>query len=201
MGVTGGELSMVRDEWPAVADIGGNDSITQIHVGGLLTRNKIPYRLDGSKIYYLHVPPIDATRAVALIQSDAPAWGYSIGVYDPPGTDNRIDYLAQQTQETATRLLGIPYESVISLPEYAENVNLGAALRQFAEEGKAYPIVSEIRSVVRLYLDDSGNTQTGDEFEIILQATSDTTAPRLSVSGQVWDHGKGVTLFGSSESA
>jgi hypothetical protein len=70
-----------------IASFSGFDMITAMHVGSLLTSNKVPFYMMGSKTWGIFVKNTDVSRALQILRADATNMQYYLTVYEHQDAD------------------------------------------------------------------------------------------------------------------
>jgi hypothetical protein len=83
---------MWRKGWTSIAELSGSDRDTQSHVEHLLSTNRIPNAIEGSKSYFVFVPSEMNQSAIKLLHADARCGNYSIRIVRSIDSDEYVQY-------------------------------------------------------------------------------------------------------------
>jgi hypothetical protein len=185
------------DGWRFVATVSSLDSITHTHVRSLLKSHGIECTIEGSVDYGVSVPGKDYTQAVTILKQDLKIHRYNITIH-AGGKDIKHAIPGKMWRDSAPKM---NYQELIGLALYKPATDIGALLRsdEVCKEITTFPHVVRIKSLERKYLNSSGKTNIGHEFEIELAVKSGEQIGGKRLRFQVWDNGRQIRSLGSNE--
>lgn len=177
----------------SIATVSGVDRISHIHINNLLKSHGIDALIGGSLAYGVSVEPKNAVRATKLLRADAPKTGYR--VYLDGGWVGRAVPLRMIARHVAVA-------SALREPTFVPSHALGRFLRskELSKISTKYPYILSMSVRERRYLSTPRTYSTGYEVEIELVKSPEKKTWNYRGSYQVYDNGKSVFFYTSSES-